>query len=650
MTNQSTTQIAQRLLADGAITDNQYQGAMLHLEKHGGFFEEALLEIGVFDEETLLQHLARIFRTRYVTTEKLKRADIPRNILEMVPVKLAKKHNIFPILHDATTHELSIVSSDPSNIEIEQDIARISGSSRVRSFIARPAAIKAAIAKFYRGDIHAFANIDRESYRAFQSMMNVYERNLLDEGSMAAALANSDKSQERMISAEQMERGAARASSPFGQQLEHHLSTLVEMLKVMISLLESSRGELAGHSILVARHAERMCQRIDLPELETESITIAALLHDLSKGSPYHLTPFNVAEWKGHKTTAEKRYLNPIRLIESVDLPESTLNTLQHMYEQFDGNGFPDGLRGKDIPLGARILALADTFADLTCNPRNPYRRTLSTEEAIQILKKAKQKVFDPNLVELFSAVVTGDDIKRQLLTGAQTVMIVDPDPEQCAILDLQLTSQGFKVVTEHGADEAIKYVYNESVNIVLCETDIEPFDGFEFKRRLNSDDRTKDIPFIYFTSRAGSNAVKQGFDLGAQDYLVKPMSMDVLVAKINKILRQSSSTTSSSGVSGSLKEMSLPDLVQILSHGRKSGQLKLNIDQQVGEIHFVDGEIYNALFEKLRGEEAFFRMLRHKDGRFELNSDFRAEQRVINMTSEMLLLEGLRRFDEDNR
>ena len=80
------------------------------------------------------------------------------------------------------------------------------------------------------------------------------------------------------------------------------------------------------------------------------------------------------------------------------------------------------------------------------------------------------------------------------------------------------------------------------------------------------------------------------------------------------------------------------------------TGRLSLTSGNERGEVHFVSGDIYNALLGNLRGAEAFFAMLRFRDGSFALDPDFTAEDRMIQMTAEMLLLEGLRRFDEENR
>jgi hypothetical protein len=100
-------------------------------------------------------------------------------------------------------------------------------------------------------------------------------------------------------------------------------------------------------------------------------------------------------------------------------------------------------------------------------------------------------------------------------------------------------------------------------------------------------------------------------------------------------------------GVSGSLTEMGLPEIVQVLWHGRKTGSLKIRSGADLGEIHFVDGSIYNALFGTQRGEEAVYGMLSLMKGDFSLDPSFKAPQQVIQASPEALLLEGMRRLDE---
>jgi hypothetical protein len=121
-------------------------------------------------------------------------------------------------------------------------------------------------------------------------------------------------------------------------------------------------------------------------------------------------------------------------------------------------------------------------------------------------------------------------------------------------------------------------------------------------------------------------------------------------VAKLKQLLEQRATKAGPRGVSGSLSEMALPDIVQVLWHGRKSGSLKVRTKADVGEIHFVEGNIFNALWGKLRGEEAFYAMLAINDGDFALVPNARPPTRVIDHTPEALLLEAMRRMDEGER
>jgi hypothetical protein len=84
-----------------------------------------------------------------------------------------------------------------------------------------------------------------------------------------------------------------------------------------------------------------------------------------------------------------------------------------------------------------------------------------------------------------------------------------------------------------------------------------------------------------------------------------------------------------------------------VLFHGRKTGNLKIRAREGIGEIHLQDGNIVNALWGELRGQDAFYSMLKLVDGEFALDPTFKPGARVIHESAEALLLEGMRRLDE---
>jgi response regulator RpfG family c-di-GMP phosphodiesterase len=370
-------------------------------------------------------------------------------------------------------------------------------------------------------------------------------------------------------------------------------------------------------------------------------------VHDLGKMGQYHLTALNCSEYDGHKAAAQKVASVPARLLEPVRMAPEVAAAVDHMYERYDGKGFPDGQAGKDIPLGARILAICDTYADLTQNPRNPYRKMLAANEACGALSKHKGTVFDPNLVDLFHHTVLGEDLKARLLATRAQALLVDTDPEETTVLELRMIEQGFVVRTARSAEQALKVLSEAETDLVVSELDLGPNDGLALLAQARKEAWGKDVPWVVYTRRQDRATAQKAFEMGVLDYVNKPANADVLVAKLKARLDQRSNSRGSRGVSGSLREMGLPDMVQVLFHGRKSGALRIRATNGAGEIHFIDGSVVDAAWADLRGEAAFFAMLKLDDGDFALDPAFKPTSRVIHQSSEALLLEGMRRMDE---
>jgi response regulator RpfG family c-di-GMP phosphodiesterase len=432
-----------------------------------------------------------------------------------------------------------------------------------------------------------------------------------------------------------------------GQSSGIAMHDYLETLNVLVAVMENARGELRGHSVGVARICRRMCERLGLQPEASDAILVAAYLHDIGKTSAYHLTALNVAEYDAHRTQARKSYLMPARVFESVRLPPDVSKILSHLYERYDGQGFPDRLSGKEIPLGSRVLAIVETFADLTAHDGNPFRKKLSRQEAWEVLAKFKGKIFDAGLVDVFKTVVLGDDLRAKLLSDSRRALIVDSDAEETTVLDLRLAEHGFQVTIARNAQDAMNELTQE-FDVVISEVETTPFDGFALLQRIRA--QGNEVPFVFLSRQSGGEVVQKGLDLGAEDFITKPASPEVVALKVNRVLDAARRAPKKAGVSGSLTEMALPDVVQILFHGRKSGKLSIESEGRRGEILFNDGMIFDAHFGDASQENAFYEMLRIREGDFELDPNFRPTEQRIQMTPESLLLEGMRRLDEVER
>jgi response regulator RpfG family c-di-GMP phosphodiesterase len=422
----------------------------------------------------------------------------------------------------------------------------------------------------------------------------------------------------------------------------------LETLRVLVGLLENERLGLRGHSGIVARLAKDICERIALPEQQAHEIVLASYLHDLGKMGSLHLTALNVAQSGEHLEMAMKVVALPQQLMESVGLPEATVHAMRHMYERMGGGGLPDGLAGKDISIGARILALADSYADLTRNGSNEYGRMLTPEEALDVLMQHAASVFDSNILSVLQKATGGEKILTGLLTGRHRALVVDPDPEETMVLQLRLVEQGFDVNVARTVEEARRAIHAGDLALVVSEVDIdEPEGGFTLRQEAQK--RHPTLSWVFLSRRDSRDVAKRAFELGVDDFIAKPVSPEILVAKLMQLVERQSTRVAPRGVKGSLAEMALPDIVQILWHGRKTCRLRVSQGDKRGEIHFSQGQIVNARWGDAQGDVAFYRLLAlGEEGEFGVDPEFKPSgERVIHGSPEALLLEGMRLLDE---
>jgi DNA-binding response OmpR family regulator len=273
----------------------------------------------------------------------------------------------------------------------------------------------------------------------------------------------------------------------------------------------------------------------------------------------------------------------------------------------------------------------------------------LTPREACDVLARYAPRIFDPNLVDLFKHSVLGDDLRARLLADMPVVLLVDPDPEESTLLELRLLEQGYDVRAARNSETAVKAIEGGQIEICISDTDVGNANGFDLLAHARKMPEGGKIPWIFVTRDSQRESIAKAYEMGAVDYVIKPVPNDVIIAKVRKIF-DSQGARGARGVAGSLSEMALPDIVQVLSQGRKTGILKIRSGNEQGEIHFDAGQIVNAMWGRTRGEDAFYAMCPLSTGEFSLDPTQKPSARVIQASAEALLLEGMRRADEGGR
>ena len=175
----------------------------------------------------------------------------------------------------------------------------------------------------------------------------------------------------------------------------------LEFAKVLAYTLEEKDPYTSGHSERVCYYSDFISKRLSLSPKERSELQIASYLHDIGKigisnrfiNKKGTLTSTDWAVIKQHTRKS-------IELLVPLNLSSNIISYIQHHHERYDGTGYPDGLAGEKITLGARIIAISDSYDSMTSD--RPYRKPLTNGDAKSELLKNAGKQFDPKLVALF--------------------------------------------------------------------------------------------------------------------------------------------------------------------------------------------------------------------------------------------------------
>ncbi len=161
-----------------------------------------------------------------------------------------------------------------------------------------------------------------------------------------------------------------------------------------------------GHIRRVQKYALSLAQALGIEDHRAQkALESAALLHDMGKvavpdhilNKPGRLTPAEYEKMKLHAVIGAD-------ILSAIDFPFPVVPIVRHHHENWDGTGYPDGLKGEEIPIGARILSVIDCYDALTSD--RPYRRALTVAQALEIIHERRGNMYDPSVVDAFVRLV----------------------------------------------------------------------------------------------------------------------------------------------------------------------------------------------------------------------------------------------------
>ncbi|UCF87510.1 MAG: HD-GYP domain-containing protein [Nitrospiraceae bacterium] len=189
------------------------------------------------------------------------------------------------------------------------------------------------------------------------------------------------------------------------QELE---SLFLGLVRSMVSALDAKSPWTKGHSERVALYAKKIAETMELDGDEIKNLQLAVLLHDIGKIGTYdYLLDKPERLTNDEYEIVKKHPAQGAKILESIKQLQDVIPFVKYHHERFDGKGYPEGLMGNEIPFGARILHVADSFDSMSKD--RPYRPAPGVDYAISEFKKYSGTQFDSEVVKALFSVLEKD-------------------------------------------------------------------------------------------------------------------------------------------------------------------------------------------------------------------------------------------------
>lgn len=322
----------------------------------------------------------------------------------------------------------------------------------------------------------------------------------------------------------------ARKENEVRQNL-HQLNK--DMIMALSHTVDAKDRYTSGHSYRVAKYAMEIARRLGKSREEQEVIYTAGLLHDLGKIR----VPDELIN-KADKLTESEFELITIHTVSGYQILKDIYKDKQVAYaakyhhERYDGNGYPNGLSGKNIPEIARIICVADSYDAMASN--RSYRKVLPQEVVREQIVEGRGTQFDPTVTDIMLQMIDEDVDYNMRQPDVSQYNILVLDDEEINIKMVSRLLQGENSYTIFGAqnyEEAEKILNEHHINLILLDFLMPKIDGLEAIKMIK---QKYTIPVIFMTADKSFETISKAMDAGAVDYITKPF----MPLSLNEIVR----------------------------------------------------------------------------------------------------------------
>lgn len=232
-------------------------------------------------------------------------------------------------------------------------------------------------------------------------------------------------------------------------------------------------------------------------------------------------------------------------------------------------------------------------------------------------------------------------------------ILVVDDNPTILQLICQSLEKCGEVVTASDGADALMKTL-DAKPDLIISDYTMPVMDGRALFDKLRARKETQGIPFVFLASQKEIDDHLRMVLEGVEDYFVKPFFSRDLLQQARRItarlLQQRVEKQGGAGIKGKLSEISLIDWMQSLEQGRKTCAFKVRSGKEEATLYFSEGNCTHAVCGDLKGDPAVFKVLAWMEGEWEVDFSNNSSEHTTTMSTQGLMMEGLRIMDEANR
>ncbi len=297
---------------------------------------------------------------------------------------------------------------------------------------------------------------------------------------------------------------------------------LGQTINALSGAVEAKDRYTNGHSRRVAGYSRMLAERMGMSKEDQNEIYFAGLLHDVGKIR----IPDGIINKEGKLTEEEFNCvkLHPLagyHILKGISAFSMIAIGAKYHHERYDGNGYPNGLIGENIPLVARIIGVADAYDAMTSS--RSYRDALPQAVVRQEIVEGRGSQFDPAIADIMLKIMDEDPEYRlrQNEVRQWTILVVDDELMIRKIVERVLKEESvYRVIGCTGGKEALEILEKQSIQLVLLDIEMPEMDGFETLQLIREKYK---IPVVFMTGDRNRETIQRAESMGVDDYLTKP-------------------------------------------------------------------------------------------------------------------------------